>query len=362
MTNSNLTTSCILIVDDQQANVDLLEQILRFNGYDNLVTTVDPRRVLAIREEFDPDLVLLDLHMPQMSGFELLERLTAAASLFLPILVLTGDITRETKAKALASGAKDFVGKPFDTVEVLLRIRNLLETRALYKELKHQNEGLEQRVKERTYDLEQAQMEILDRLALASEYRDDATGLHTKRVGNLSALIARELGQSEEQVELLRLAAPLHDVGKIGVPDHIFLKAGKLTPGEMGMMQSHVEVGGEILSKSRFPVLNLAREIVLYHHERWDGCGYPQRLHGEAIPLCGRIVALADVFDALTHERPYKKAWSFEESITEIRSQTGRHFDPQVAQAFLSVVSRVTAKRLVAAIGTNSDMSLLAPV
>lgn len=336
MTHEELAQARILIIDDQEPNVRVLDRLLRRAGYERLRATTDPKQGVALAVEFEPDLVLLDLHMPELDGFDVLDALRAAhpPDEYLPVLVLTGDETRQVKQRALAAGAKDFLTKPFQPTETLLRIRNLLETRLLHMELRRQNERLEVRVQERTRELEAARFEILDRLARAAEYRDDTTGEHTQRVGRTAALVAEALGLDAAEVELIRLAAPLHDIGKIGIPDRILLKAGRLTPEEFEIMKSHTEIGGQILSGSQIPVLVRAREIALTHHARWDGRGYPWGLAGEAIPHSGRIVALADVFDALTHVRPYKPAWTPAEAFDEVRRQAGGHFDPRAAAAF----------------------------
>lgn len=316
----------ILIVDDQEANVRLLEGILkRAAGYHALRSTTDSREVLSLYEEFQPDLILLDLHMPHLDGFAVMEELKKVVpdGAFLPILVLTADVTPEAKQRALAGGAKDFLAKPFDPVEVLLRIKNLLETRFLHLELQTQ--------------LADAHLEVIDRLAIAAEYRDDETGEHIKRVGQTSALLARALKLPSEEVLLIRRAATLHDVGKIGIPEHILLKPGRLTPDEFNVMKSHTSIGARILSGGHFPLLQMAQVIALTHHERWDGSGYPRGLKGEAIPLVGRIVAVADVFDILTHPRPYKKAWLAEEAIAELQRVSGTQFDPTIVSAFLDL-------------------------
>src|SRR5262249_7002028 len=239
----------------------------------------------AIFAVFRPDILLLDMHMPGLSGFDVMERLREliGPGTYLPILVLTADISPAIKQRALACGAKDFLTKPFDLTEVVLRIRNLLETRFLHLQLAGQNRELEIKVRERTLDLEAARLEVLQRLSLAAEFRDDDTGQHTQRVGHTSALLAQALGLSDEQVELVRLAAPLHDVGKIGIADAILLKPGKLTSEEFRVMTTHTTMGGEILAGSRSPLLQLAELIALNHHERWDGSGYPHGRHGEDI-------------------------------------------------------------------------------
>lgn len=332
----------ILVVDDEPANVSLLERLLERSGYNNVESTTDPRRVAPLCAESLPDLILLDLMMPHMDGYEVMELLETSISngTYLPILVLTADTTQEAKQRALSMGAKDFLNKPFDFPEVMLRIKNLLETRFLHVRLQNHNDLLEERVRERTRNLEEARLEILERLARAAEYRDDDTGKHTQRVGVNSALIASELGLSGEQVELIRRAAPLHDVGKIGIPDGVLLKPGRLTEEEFEEMKAHTTIGAGILSGSQVPLLTLAEEIALTHHERWEGGGYPRSLAGEDIPLPGRIVAVADVFDALTHDRPYKQAWPVEEAVAELERQKGRQFAPDVVDAFFAVRER----------------------
>jgi putative two-component system response regulator len=193
---------------------------------------------------------------------------------------------------------------------------------------------------------------------VVSEYQDDDTGQHTQRVGALAGMLARALGQPEEQAELIRLAAPLHDIGKVGVPNHILLKADKLMPSEYEIMRSHTTVGGEIFAKSRFPILQLAREISLYHHERWDGTGYPQRLKGEHIPLSARIVAVVDTLDALTHGRPYKRAISLQDAMKEIRAQSGQQFDPQVVDAIFRVITPQTFQHVISNTEMNAESSV----
>ncbi len=339
--DSDLTTARILVVDDEPANVRLLERILDRAGYRFIEGATDPRAAVALLDRFQPDLVLLDLNMKPLDGFAVMEQLRARLDdgVYLPVLVLTADVTPEARQRALSGGARDFLTKPFDAAEVLLRIRNLLETRSLHVRLRNQNAILEEGVRERTRELEEARIEILECLGRAAEYRDDATGEHTRRVGELSGRIAGQLGLTDAEVELIRRAATLHDIGKIGIPDHILLKPGKLTADEFEIMKTHTTIGARILSGSRSPMLQMAREIALTHHERWDGEGYAG-LDGEAIPLPGRIVAVADTFDALIHQRPYKVAWSREDAVSEIDRERSRQFDPRVVDAFLRVMRR----------------------
>jgi cyclic di-GMP phosphodiesterase len=340
-----MTDAHILVVDDQESNVQLLERLLRLKGYERIETLTDSRLAVQQFIATRPDLVLLDLRMPHLSGLEVLEELhpLIGAEEYLPILILTADTAPETRQTALSMGAKDFLNKPFDTVEVLLRIRNLLETRFLYLQLRDQNALLDRKVRERTRELEDAQTEVLSRLALAAEYRDDQTGEHTHRVGHVAALLARTLGLSETEVELIRNAAPLHDIGKIGIPDAILLKPGRLTAAEYEVMKSHTEIGARILSGSRFPLMRLAQEIAHSHHECWDGNGY-YGLTGDNIPLASRIVTVADAFDALTHDRPYRVGRSIRAAIEELRSEAGRQFDAEVVEALALVLEREPAE------------------
>ena len=336
----------ILIVDDHEPNVLLLERFLDADDFTNVVSTTDSSQVVSLCAELQPDLILLDLLMPSPDGFEVMAMLRpwTHGSTRLPVLVLTGDTSPDTKRRALRAGAKDFLSKPFDPAEVTLRIENLLETRLLQLELREQNRALEQRVRERTRDLEEARLEIVDRLALVAEFRDDATGEHTQRVGRTAALLARALGLPDDEVEVIRRAAPLHDVGKVGMSDAVLLKRGALTDAEREMMKLHTTIGGEMLARSRSRLLQAAQEIALTHHERWDGSGYPAGLKGDAIPLAGRLVALADTFDAITHARPYAEPMSVDRAVAEIRRLSGRQFDPQVVDAFASLPHEALAR------------------
>jgi len=335
----------IAIVDDEAANVELLQRILQMDGYSDISGYTDPREFLDSCRILPPDLVLLDLMMPEINGFQVLERLKRSVLDFdyRPVMVITSDDDRETKQKALSSGARDFLAKPVSPVEVRLRVGNLLHTRFLQLELQRYAERLEDRVSSRTAQLEEARLEILERLALAAEYRDDETGEHTQRVGREAAALARVLGLPPDEIEDIRRAAPLHDVGKIAIPDRILLKKGPLTDAERAKMQEHATVGASILSGSRFPMMLMAEEIALHHHECWDGSGYPAGLQGEQIPMSARIASVIDVFDSLTHERVYKRAWTTDEALDEIQRLSGTKFDPAVAEAFLRLHGRLSA-------------------
>ncbi len=333
-------TGPIMIVDDEPSNVRLLETMLVHAGCTKRYTTTDPRLALEMCARWRPDAVLLDLIMPHLDGITLLGQLAERFPdrLAMPILVLTADASKETKYRVLQAGASDFLTKPLDALEVVLRLGNHLTSRSLHLEVTESNALLEKRVEERTWALEAAQGEIIDRLSTATEMRDDATGGHVQRVAKVTARIAKAMGIAASTVDILSRAVRLHDVGKISVPDRILLKEGKLTDDERIVMREHAAAGSRILGGSRFPVLVMAEEIARHHHERWDGTGYPDRLAGEDIPLSARIAAVADVFDALTHARPYKQAWSISASVVEIRRMSGTQFDPRVVDAFGRIV------------------------
>lgn len=336
----------ILIVDDNAANVALLEGILANDEFHNIHATTDPRTVEGLQAAQPFDLILLDYRMPHMDGVEVMHRLARAMrDDYLPVLVLTAQDDRATRLKALEAGAKDFITKPFDSVEVLHRIRNMLEVRRLYNDRKRENERLEAAVRARTHELEETRRKIIERLGRAGEYRDNETGMHVIRMSKCCQLLALRAGLPETEAELILQASPMHDVGKIGVPDSILLKPGKLTTDEWELMKTHAEIGGDIIGDDPSALLQAARVIALTHHEKWDGTGYPRGLSGEDIPIAGRIAAICDVFDALLSERPYKQPWSFDEAVAYIRDNAGRHFDPRLARLFLEALPEIMVIR-----------------
>ena len=330
----------ILIVEDDRSISALIETILRQAGYANITCLNDPREAMSTYVSLRPDLLILDMLMPHVGGGDILELINPiAAGDVRPILVLTADHSTETKERALALGATDFLQKPFDPTELTLRTGNLLHMRALHKALRDENAALEILVADRTSEIQAAQTEMIDRLSRAAERRDDFTGEHTRRVGLLATEVASALGAPQELVDAIRLAAPLHDIGKIAVPDHILLKPSFLTEGEREIIERHSEIGAEILQGSWFPVLQLASEIALTHHERWDGNGYPNKLERDEIPLAGRIVSVCDAFDAMTNERPYRLAWPVDHALIELERCTGAQFDPAVVETVLDLAA-----------------------
>jgi putative two-component system response regulator len=341
----------IVVVDDRPDNVMVLEHLLAGWRYPNVFGTTSSAQAVRLVERVDPDLVLLDLQMPAPDGYEVMRRLESRirGPERLPVLVLTADISTEAKREALRLGARDFLTKPFDPDEVRMRVDNLLELREAHLQLRDQNLALEHRVLARTLDLERARTETLERLSLAAEFRDDDTKQHAARVGRTVAMLAEYLGLTDDEVERLRCAAPLHDIGKIGIPDSILLKGGPLADREFELMKTHTLIGAEIVSGSSSDVLEASAVIARSHHEHWDGGGYPHGIAGDEIPLAGRLCAVADVFDALTHARPYKAAWPIDRAVTEMRGLCGTQFDPTVFDAFASIDHRLLMAPVAAA-------------
>jgi len=345
--DSLLKSSRILLVDDEVANLKVLSKMLEAEGYDNLVLIQDPRNVIVEYQRQRTHLILLDLRMPHLSGFEVMDLLRKIDDpLMPPIIVLTADKGRPSLLKAFESGARDYLTKPFEMEELLARVRNMLEVNRAQLLLYQQRETLDALVRARTSELLRTRMLIIEKLGRASEYRDNETGRHIMRVGRTASLLATRLDLAAQLCEDMLHAAPMHDVGKIGIPDAILLKPGKLDEAEFEIMKRHTVIGAQLLeSEEEHGVLKLAREIALSHHERWDGTGYPSALKGELIPLSGRIVALVDVFDALLSVRPYKKAWKLEEAIAYIREKGGSHFDPALSELYLDSLEEVLAIR-----------------
>jgi len=339
----------ILVIDDDESIVATLQRLFTRAGYGRPVGLTDPTRAVDVLRAGVFDLMILDLHMPGMDGFEVLGAVRDLVDReeYFPVLVLTGEDDPLVRRRALAAGAMDFLNKPFDPAEAEARVGNLLATRFLNQSVALERDTLEDRVRERTAELADTRSEILHRLARAAEYRDDVTGRHAERVGLLSSRFAAELGLPPREVDIIRRTAPLHDLGKIGVPDAILRKVGRLTPAEFEIMKTHTTIGAQILGGSSHRLLEVAREIALCHHERWDGLGYPHGRRGSDTPLEARIVAVADTFDTIAHNRPYKAALPPRDAVAEIARCRGRHYDPDVVDAFLAIVDRVGVDNVV---------------
>nr|WP_286206757.1 HD domain-containing phosphohydrolase [Thauera linaloolentis] len=326
-----------MIVDDEPANLRLLDKLLSSQGYTRLICVEDPREVLSHYNRQRPDLILLDINMPYLDGYQVMEQLYALNDPLLPpIVILTAEHGREHLIKALTAGARDYLNKPFDRSELLMRVRNLLDARRAYRSTHEQKAILEEMVRLRTEEVVATRLQIVQRLGRAAEYRDNETGQHILRMSHAAALLAGRLGWNDDEVELMLHASPMHDIGKIGIPDAVLLKPGKLDDTEWKIMKLHPVIGAELLAGDDSSLLRMAREIALGHHEKWDGSGYPDGLAGENIPQSARIAAVADVFDALTSARPYKKAWGIEQAVAYMQEQSGRHFDPRILAVFLS--------------------------
>jgi putative two-component system response regulator len=324
----------ILVVDDVPDNIDVLSGILREDYKIKAALNGKLALDIAVKKP-QPDLILLDVMMPDMDGYEVCQRLKDnPLTARIPVIFVTAKSEVEDERHGFELGAVDYITKPVSPPLVQARVKTHL---ALYDQTRH----LEQLVRIRTEELENTRLEIIRRLGRAAEYKDNETGLHVIRMSWFSRFLAEEVGMPADWCELLYCAAPMHDIGKIGIPDSILLKAGKLDGGEWDVMQRHVDFGAEILGDHDSDLLKLAREIAIYHHEKWDGSGYPDGVSGEDIPISARIVAIADVFDALTSERPYKVAWSEEKAVQLIQDEAGKHFDPELAAAFPRILDRV---------------------
>ena len=334
--------SPLVLVDDCDENLLMLQCMLQWGGFNNLHSFQEPTDALEAIASIDPHLIIFDIASRKLDGLEFLERIQRSIpdGTFVPILVHTSDLTPDAKIRALDLGASDFLDKPADSIEIQMRVRNMLRTRQLQDDLQQQNFVLEARILERSKHLDTARREAVEVLANACEYRDDNTGQHTRRVGSLSADIAMELGLAEDFVESLRLVAPLHDVGKIAIPDNILHKPARLTDEEFVIMKSHVTIGAQLLGQNTSPLLLLASEVARYHHERWDGKGYNVGLAGRMIPISARIVSVADTFDAMTNDRPYRRAGSVFQALQEIRANAGTQFDPEVVAALERLMQR----------------------
>jgi putative two-component system response regulator len=336
----------VVIVDDTPLNLVLMEKLVGRLPDCSPICFSDPQAGLQWCLENEPDLIMVDYIMPDIDGLQFIRRVRARHERDdVPILMITADHERKTRYDALSAGANDFLNKPIDPHEFAPRVRNMLKLREAHLATRHRAEELAEEVCKATAEIHARERETITRLARAAEFRDPETGGHIQRMAHYSALIGARLGLSRARVEELLLAAPMHDVGKLGIPDHILLKPGRLTSGEFAVMRRHPVIGYDILKDSASHVVQLGATIALTHHEKFDGTGYPYALEGEAIALEGRIVAVADVFDALTSERPYKRSWPLDEALALLRDGRGSHFDPRCVDAFLGALPEVLAIR-----------------
>ncbi len=357
MAEQVVTNRKVCIVDDEPINIRVTQKHLERCGYSEFLTTTNPGEACNLIFKEQPGVVLLDLMMPEVSGIDILRvlRMDERTSQ-LPVLILTASTDSASKHAALELGATDFLMKPIDFDELIPRVRNALLIKAHNDRLSEYASQLVTEVRQRTHELAQSRLDLVHRLARAAEYRDNETGRHVIRVGRFVEVIARAMGLDEETIELMRHAAPLHDVGKIAIPDAILLSPNKLTPDEYehmklhsslgkkifeqitddewGQFRRHPDAGSAILGGSNCPLLRMASRIAISHHEKWDGTGYPLALAGEDIPLEGRITAVADVFDALSSKRTYKEAYPMNKCMEIMEEGRGTHFDPDVLDAF----------------------------
>lgn len=350
-------TARIAIIDDEEMNIEVVQGHLEQAGYKNFFRTTDSTQALDLIDSAKPDLVLLDIMMPEVSGLEILAAMRADEQMrYIPVVILTASTSAVVKLRALELESSDFLEKPVDSSELQLCIRNVLAIKSYQDHLANYSLELERMVEKRTEELFASRQRIIHCLARAAEFRDDDTGHHVIRVGKYAAVIADQLGFDRYAVGLIEQAAKLHDVGKIGVPDSVLLKQGKLEPEEFELIKNHCrygysiiepnssndiyayqkknEAGVDLLTDDSYPVMDLAAIIAQSHHEKWDGSGYPNGLAGADIPIEGRITAVADVFDALSSKRPYKPAFPIDKCFEILEEGRGTHFDPQILDAF----------------------------
>ena len=321
--DQSISQARILIVDDEPANLKVMREVLASNY--RLSFAKSGAVALQLIENDPPKLILLDVMMPDMNGFEVCKILKAnPKTAHIPVIFVTALTQEQDESEGFSLGAVDYITKPISSAIVKARVKTHLSL-------------------VQAEQLKQAHVDLVERLGRAAEYKDTDTGEHIARMSQYSKVLALALGMNEQHAELLRQAAPMHDVGKIGIPDSILLKPGKLTPDEFAHMKEHAAIGAKILANSPSPLLQLAHVLAIEHHEKWDGTGYPNGLKGEEISIEGRIVAIADVFDALTSKRPYKEPWSIEQTLEHMQQQAGKHFDPQLVDLFISKIDTILA-------------------
>lgn len=325
----------LIIADDAHAVVPLTD-ILSMS--DTQLRLAASQQAIAVYHDWSPDLVILDLRMRFDSGLVLLEQLNRFARDGAPILALTAFAAAGSRQAVLKAGAKDFLTLPCDTAEAVVRVRNLLEMRCLHQYIQQPHAAMASPIRPQADEQHESQIDLFQRLGRLVARRDRATGTHVLRMSRYAAVLGRAAGLTETESKLLQQASPMHDIGKIGIPDRILLKPSSLEPEEWAIMQTHTTIGTELLSRDGSALMRMAHDAALTHHEKWDGSGYPQGLSGESIPLVGRITAICDVFDALTSQRPYKPAWPVADAVAEIRQQSGRQFEPRLVKTFCLIL------------------------
>ncbi len=338
ISSSEILNGAILIVDDLAVNILLLEQMLRNGGYNNITTTMDPLKVCDLHRLNGYDLILLDIQMPIMDGFQVMENLKKLENGdYLPIIAITAQPAH--KFRALNEGARDFISKPFERAEVMARIHNMLEMSLLHKELQNYNNILDKRVGDKTAELQESYLETILTMTRAADHKDEATGTHVQRISSYCRRLAITLDLGEEFIDRIYFASPMHDIGKIGIPDHILHKPGCLSPDEWEIMKEHTVIGAEILGQGKSPYLKMGADIALNHHERWGGGGYPHGISGKDIPLAARIMSVCDTYDAQRCKRAYKPAFDHLKTMSIMTNGDGRtkpeHFDPDILIAFI---------------------------
>lgn len=323
----------VLVVDDTPANIDVLVGILKDDYI--VKAAINGHMALKIAKTTPPDLILLDIMMPEIDGYQVCQQLKEDfTTKHIPVIFITAKIGVEDELRGFKLGAVDYIAKPISPPVVLARAQTHL---ALYD----QNRELDKRVRKQTDELHETRLQIIQRLGKAAEFKDNETGLHVIRMSKYSHVLAKAAGLNDADAELIMNAAPMHDIGKIGIPDNILKKPGKLTDEEFDTMKTHCQIGGDVIGEDNSELLKLAREIALSHHEKWNGRGYPNGLVGDLIPFSGRLVAITDVFDALTSVRPYKKAWSVEDSVALLEKESGCHFDPDLVPLFVNSLPEI---------------------
>ena len=333
----------ILIVDDEAVNRQLMHDLLLTEGYQTR-EVINGLEALKLVSEYEPDLILLDVNMPGMDGFDVALKLKRnPATHHIPIIMVTGLSNRDDQMRGLGVGAEDYLAKPFDATELKIRVRNLLRMKSLHDFVKNHNRMLESEVQQRTHELKESVIDSIHTLMRAAEYRDDKTGEHVQRISHYCKFLSEQLGMGGDFCQTIFHASPMHDVGKIGIPDDILLKAGVLDADEWEIMKTHTTIGANILASGTSPYMEMGRQIALNHHECWDGTGYPAGLRQEHIPLAARIMSICDVYDALRSKRPYNSAFDHAIAVDIITKGDGRttpqHFDPSILAGFVKAAA-----------------------